>query len=132
VKGLIPLLQSLQQAGIPMGVATSTTKDNIAFTMDKLHLRPYFTVVIDVTMISKGKPDPEIYETAARRLKARPEDCVVFEDSLNGIKSAKSAHMKVIAVTTSHSPGELHMADKVIDDFTGISVREITQIASHT
>lgn len=132
VNGLIPLLQSIRSAGIPMGVATSTTKDNIEFTMDKLHLKPYFSIIVDVTMISKGKPDPQIYLTTAGKLKVQPENCIVFEDSLNGIKSADNAHMKVIALTTSHSPDELHMADKVINDFTEIDVQQIRQIASRT
>lgn len=72
----------------------------------------------DETMVEKGKPDPEIYLKAANELQAHSEQCLVVEDSISGIKAAKSAGMQVLAITTTHSHEELQpLADWTIIDF---------------
>ena len=75
--------------------------------------------------MEKAKPDPEIYLAAAGELGMDPGQCVVIEDSLNGIESAKRAGMKVVALTTSHNRDELPGVDKVIDDFKGITIKDL-------
>ncbi|HEX5552968.1 MAG TPA: HAD family phosphatase [Chitinophagaceae bacterium] len=127
--GLVPLVQTLTAAGIPLGIATSATWDNIAFTLRKLNLEPYFKVIVDATMVDRGKPDPAIYLMTAAKLAVPPGDCIVFEDSLHGIKSARDAGMKVIALTTSHDPESLRHADEVTDDYTGVNLSQLCKIA---
>lgn len=125
VTGLIPFLQTLQKQNIPLAIATSATIKNIDFTMKKLNLQPYFPYIIDSSMVNKGKPDPDIYLAAAKKLHIPPERCVAFEDSVNGVRSAKAAGMKVIAINTSHQKEKLSNADLILEDYTQINVQKL-------
>lgn len=131
VNGLIPFLKTLQKENIPLAIATSATKENIDFTIKKLQLQSYFTCIVDTTMVSKGKPDPDIYLAAAKELNIRPEYCVAFEDSINGIRSAGAADMKVVAVDTSHQKEKFITADLIIDDYTQIDLQKLKSLFSH-
>ncbi|MBN8825148.1 MULTISPECIES: HAD family phosphatase [unclassified Spirosoma] len=125
--GLITFLDALKRAGIPMAVGTSAPESNVGFTLDGTHLRPYFDAIVDASMIHKGKPDPEIYLTAAQRVGVEPSHCVVFEDAFAGIEAGLRAGMSVIALATTHTRAEL--ADKgaklIIDDFTQLTVEQV-------
>jgi beta-phosphoglucomutase family hydrolase len=125
VKGLLIFLQQLRNAGIPMAIATSGIKVNIDYMFRHVPIRHYFKTVIYSKHIKKGKPDPEIYFVTAKELNVSPENCVVFEDSVAGIRSAKAAGMKVIAVATTHTPDELKEADRLIYDYEQVSVNDI-------
>ena len=74
-------------------------------------------------MVSKGKPDPEPYSLTISKLRLNPEDCIVIEDSDNGILSAKRAGAKVIAVTHSFGREKLKEADYIVD-----SLLEVKQL----
>ncbi|WKV12783.1 HAD family phosphatase [Marivirga harenae] len=105
--GLMEFLPKAKKAGLKMAVATSAITANADFTLDGLNIREYFDAVIDSTMVIKGKPDPQIYIKAAEQLNISPENCVVMEDALAGIQSAKSAGMDVIGLYTSLKKEEL-------------------------
>lgn len=131
VNGLIPFLISLKNAGIKTGVATSAPTSNLDFTLDMLGIRHLFDVVVDASGVSKGKPDPEIYLKAAEFLDISPKDCVVFEDSISGIKSGQNAGMRVVALITTHSKDELPYTPLSIHDFTEISFERINEEYNH-
>ncbi len=118
VAGLLPLLQKLKNLRIPMAIATSGIQVNIDFMFANIPMREYFDVIVNSAHISKGKPDPEIYIKTAELLNVTPENCLVFEDAVVGINSAKAAGMKVIGVLTTHSAAELAGADILIRDYT--------------
>ncbi|GAB2544269.1 HAD family hydrolase [Spirosoma aerophilum] len=122
--GLLAFLSALQAEGIKLAVGTSAPQSNVGFTLDGLPLRPYFSAVIDASMIQHGKPDPEIYLTAAERIGATPAHSVVFEDAFAGIEAGLRAGMKVIAVATTHTRDELadSGASLIVDDFTELTV----------
>jgi HAD superfamily hydrolase (TIGR01509 family) len=129
ITGLIEFLDSIKLAGIPMAVATSGIPVNIAFMFNKLPmLLNYFETVVDFTAVTHGKPHPEIYLTAAKRLGVEPTRCIAFEDAWAGIESAKDAGMKVVALTTTHPADELHSAHHVIKDYTQINLAIIQQL----
>lgn len=117
VAGLIGLLDILKNKNIRMGIATSGIQPNIDFMFEHLPIKKYFEVVVNSSHITKGKPDPEIYITTASLLRVSPKNCLVFEDAVVGIKAAKAAGMKVIALATTHSKEELSGADIIVDDF---------------
>jgi len=118
-EGLIDLLDKLQSKNILLAIATSATKDYANFIMNKFGLKKYFSVIITAEDVIEGKPSPEIYLKTANKLKINPENCLVVEDSMPGIESAKAAGMKVIAITSSLSREELKgLADYVIDSFS--------------
>lgn len=125
VKGLLNLLQQLQNAGIPMAIATSGINVNIDYMFKHVPIQHYFKEVIYSKHIKKGKPDPEIYLVTAKKINVPPAKCVAFEDSIAGIQSAKAAGMKVVAIATTHTPEELIIADKLIYDYDDIAITDI-------
>src|SRR6476661_9037654 len=118
VPGLLELLEKLRSLSIPMAIATSGIQVNIDFLFEHIPIRSYFDVIVNSAHISKGKPDPEIYIKTAELLKVSPAECLVFEDAVVGINSAKAAGMKVVGVLTTHSAAELAGADVLIRDYT--------------
>ena len=117
VAGLIELLEIFSNKNIPMAIATSGIQPNIDFMFDHILIKKYFKTVVNSSHITKGKPDPEIYLKAASILNVPPKNCLVFEDAVVGIKSAKAAGMKVIAIATTQPREELSIADMIIDDY---------------
>lgn len=130
VKGLISLLDALQERKIPMVIATSGILPNIDYMFTHIPIRNYFSSIIYSANISKGKPDPEIYQLAAKQLGLAPENCIAFEDATVGIQSAKGAGMKVVALTTTHTKAELGEADRIIRDFSEISPENLNALVS--
>ena len=117
VNGLIRFLEVLKNKNIPMAIATSGIQPNIDFMFENIPIKKYFKIIVNSSHIIKGKPDPEIYLKAASLLEVAPKNCLVFEDAVVGIKSAKAAGMNVIAVATTHPKEELSEADMIVDDF---------------
>jgi beta-phosphoglucomutase family hydrolase len=117
VDGLIEFLEFLKNKKIPTAIATSGIQPNIDFMFENVPIKKYFQCVVNSSHITKGKPDPEIYLKVASILKVQPENCLVFEDAVVGIKAAKAAGMKVIAITTTQPRRELSEADGIIDNF---------------
>jgi beta-phosphoglucomutase len=124
VPGLLELLEKLRSLSIPMAIATSGIQVNIDFLFEHIPIRSYFDVIVNSAHITKGKPDPEIYFKTAELLKVSPAECLVFEDAVVGINSAKAAGMKVVGVLTTHTAGELSGADVLIKDFSEMVVEE--------
>jgi len=130
INGLENFLAELKNAGVKMAMGTSATVADIDFVLNKIPVRDCFDVIINSTMVTKPKPDPQVYLKAARALNMPPEQCVVFEDSLAGIKSGNNAGMKVIGITTGHSRAELEAAgvNLVIDDYSELTVQKIAAL----
>jgi beta-phosphoglucomutase len=117
VNGLLAFLNILADKNVPMAIATSGIQPNIDFMFDNVPIRQYFKVIVNSSHIKKGKPDPEIYIKTALLLNVSPKNCLVFEDAVVGINSAKAAGMKVIAIATTHPKEELNGADMIINDY---------------
>lgn len=105
--GLLPFLDSATRLGIALAMATGAGPANIAFNLDALGLHTYFPVIIGADDVARGKPDPEVFLTAADRLGVVPDGCVVFEDAPLGIEAARRAGMAVVAFTTMLCADEL-------------------------
>jgi len=128
INGLENFLTELKDAGIKMAMASSATMVDINFILNKIPIRDDFEAIIDGSRVSKGKPNPQIFLKAAADLNAKPEDCVVFEDSLAGIQAANAAGMKVVAITTGHPAADLHPVNLVIDDYAGLTVQKLAAL----
>jgi beta-phosphoglucomutase len=131
INGLINFLDELEKEKIPKAIATSGLLPNINFMFEHVPIKKYYSDVIDASQISKGKPHPEIFLKAAASVNAEPKNCVAFEDSVAGIRSAKAAGMKVIALTTTHTAEEIHEADFIIKDYTEISLTKLRELQSN-
>lgn len=118
--GLLAFLQTLRAHGIKTALATSAGPGNIDFILDGLGIRDQFDAIIGGAEVRKGKPDPEIYVKAASLVGVEPAQCWVIEDSLQGIAAGQSAGMRVVGISTSHSPAELAHTDVVRPDFANL------------
>lgn len=104
--------------GLKVGVGTAGDQDNIGFVMSNLKMRTPPHAVVGGDEGLPGKPEPAIFLEAARRLGARPQACIVFEDAPLGIEAARRAGMKAVALCTSHTAAELagpHVVAQVRD-----------------
>ncbi len=104
------------------GLASSGTRKYLDMVMDKFDMRQYFQVVVSGDEVEYGKPHPEVYLTACRKLGLNRNECLVFEDATHGIRSAKEAGCKCIGVKNPNTPPQdLSEADMVLnslEDFT--------------
>ncbi len=128
VKGLVGFLSTLKKNRIKVAMATSAPAENIKFVLGKTGTGRFFDKIIDSSQVKKGKPNPEVFLKAAKLIKAKPQNCVVFEDALNGIKAAQRAGMKIVAITTTNKAKDLRQADLVIKDFSGLSVEKLGKL----
>ena len=129
--GLLDFLNTLDEQKIPRAIATSAPSLNVAHAIEHTSINKYFEVIVDSSCVTKHKPHPEVYLSAAKLINSDPANCVVFEDSLPGIASAQAAGMKVIAVATTHPRNELEHADLIINDFTEINLKKIKELLSN-
>ena len=88
----------------PLGLASSSNRELIDFVLEVSGLARSFTATVSSEEVARGKPAPDVYLEAARRLEADPAGCTAVEDSEAGIRSAKAAGMRVIAVPNPHFP----------------------------
>lgn len=102
VKGLVSLLESLRAAGVRCAVGSSGCRANVDFVLEKCRIGEFFDARISGDRVTRCKPDPEIYLTAAAALGMAPAECVVFEDAKAGIESARRAGVgRVVALATT-------------------------------
>jgi HAD superfamily hydrolase (TIGR01509 family) len=88
----------------PLGLASSSNREIIDLFLELSGLAPAFAVTISSEEVERGKPAPDVYLEAARRLEAEPSRCVAIEDSENGIRAAHAAGMRVLALPNPHYP----------------------------
>ena len=113
----------------PLGLASSSNREIIDLFLELSGLAELFAVTVSSEEVDRGKPAPDVYLDAARRLGARPEACTAVEDSENGIRAAKAAGMRVIALPNSAWPpdaGALALANSVIDSLEELTPDLIT------
>jgi len=113
------LLERLKQKNYPMAVASSSFPEIIELILKRTGLRKYFQVVVSSQEAGKSKPEPDVFLLAAEKLGIDPHDCLVIEDSGNGIKAAKAAGMRCVAYQSpAVNPPSQKQADAVIKSYS--------------
>lgn len=122
VKGVLALLRTLKQGGIPIALVTSGEDWKVAEVVKQLGIEGIFTDQVTAGDIRRGKPDPECYLLAAAHLGKAPLRCIVFEDSISGVRAAVTAGALCIGVgPPSTAPALLEAgAVCVVPDFAGV------------
>src|SRR5476651_1044347 len=123
--GVEPWLRTLRDEGIVCVIASSTHRENITTTLDVLGLADFFSAIVTAEDVKRGKPDPEVFLTAAQRISVEPADAVVFEDALVGITAAQAAGMRVVAVATTEPHDKLTHADWIVNRLDELSVKQL-------
>lgn len=122
--GVLEFLQYLKKQGIRTGIATSNSKELLMAVLKSLEITEYFDEIHTSCEVEKGKPAPDIYLLVAEKLGVKPENCLVFEDIMQGILAGKSAGMRVCAVKDDFSvkqePEKKANADWFVEGFAEI------------
>ena len=129
--GVEVLIKNLHQGGIQLILASSASKVTISRVFNRFKLHDYFTHLVSGEDFPKSKPHPAIFEHAASLSIAPMENCLIIEDSTNGVKAAKAAGIYCIGYNSIHSKlQDLSLADFVIDNFNQLNVEIIKNIDS--
>ena len=121
LSGLLRLLDALDRARVPVALATSAPRENVEHTLHELGMADRLAVIARSDEVPHGKPEPDVFLEAARKLGVTAADCVAFEDAPMGLVAAGRAGMTCVAVTTSYPPEILGTTDPppaiVVPDF---------------
>lgn len=112
VPGALEFIRAAYDLGIPMAIGTAGPEENAFFVIDNLGIRELMGHIVHSGMVSKGKPDPEVFRQGADALGVALKDCIIFEDSVTGVKAANNAGCPVVVLTTTH----------VEEEFAGLEV----------
>lgn len=119
--GARELLEALKTASIPRSVGSSTPRSNLDAIFAATGLDQLFDAVVCGDDVANGKPAPDVFLLAAKRLGLAPADCLVIEDAHVGIEAARRAGMKVLAVATTNSLEELGQATAAVHSLAGVT-----------
>ena len=125
--GVSLLLNKIKKAGYP--IALGSASKNAKHILDRVGLLSMFDAIVDGNSVTNAKPNPEVFLNAANLLNVNPEDCIVFEDSLAGIKAANLANMVSIGIGNS---SVLNEADHCFRDFTEIDTNFLSKLTGTT
>ena len=128
MSGSVELIKSLYAHGIKQAIASSAPPENIEVVIRGLSIEDCFQAIAFGYEVPEGKPSPQIFLLAAKKLGAKPANCIVFEDAIAGVDGAKSAGMKCVAVTNSHPGSKLKKADLVVETLNGVSIDVLTAL----
>lgn len=119
-------------AAYPIAIASGALRAEIELVLDQIGIRKAFRHITSAEDVTKGKPDPEPFLHALAGLNHRhsaapisPESCLVIEDSRPGIRAAKCAGMKVLAVTNTHTAQDLHEADAISPNLSDTRLKHV-------
>lgn len=130
--GALKLLEALDESGVKMAIASSTTIENIRLIVGSLGIADYFQAVITGHDVTEGKPSPQVFLLAAQILGAEPKNCIVVEDAVAGVKAAKNAGMYCVAVASSHPKEKLAEADLIVDTLEMVTIKDLEKLLKST
>jgi HAD superfamily hydrolase (TIGR01509 family) len=115
-------------ARLPLGLASSSNREIIDLFLDLSGLGPHFAVTLSSEEVARGKPAPDVYLEVMHRMGADAADSIAVEDSENGIRAARAAGMRVVAVPNPHYPPDptvLAEADDVVDSLHELTLERV-------
>lgn len=132
IPGVVSVIKELKSKGYLLAVASSSPMKSIIRNLEALGITGYFDTIVSGMEVEKPKPNPDIFIQAAKNLKAEPDECIVIEDSCNGVKAAKAAKMACLGFVNQNSGNQdLSLADYLFEDFTNIDEAFIRMVHNH-
>jgi beta-phosphoglucomutase len=125
--GAIELIDALAAAGFRLAVGSSGPRENVELTLEKLGRRSMFQAAISGSDVTRGKPDPQIFQLAAEKLGLSPARCLVIEDATAGVAAAKAAGCRCLGLA-SGPPRDLSAADLVVHSLREVDVELVRQL----
>jgi HAD superfamily hydrolase (TIGR01509 family) len=131
--GARELVRACRQAGVRLAVASSADEVKIVANLRQIGLPPdTWDAVVTGEDVAAKKPAPDIFLSAAAKLRLAPVQCVVVEDAVNGVQAAKAAGMRCVAVAQTFPSAQLQSADVVRQDIAAVSLTDLTGVAANT
>jgi len=132
--GAVELIDALAADGFLLAIGSSGPPQNIALALEKLGRAEKFSAVVTGADVSRGKPDPQVFQLAAERLGVPPASCAVIEDAVHGIEAARRAGMTSIALTGTTTHEELRHAVHIVEnlrELNPILLRDLIDRRNH-
>lgn len=126
--GAIKLLKSLGKHGFKIALASSAPIENIRLVTQGLGINNYFYSIVSGWDVTEGKPNPQVFLLAAKKLGVKPKNCIVIEDAVAGITAAKRAGMRCLAITNTRPKTSLVEADLIVDTLEAVRVSDLEQL----
>ena len=126
--GVTQLLATLKEENIRCSIGSSTPTKNIETVISMIGLSDHFNAITAAEDVKNGKPDPEVFLTAAKKINVNPEKCIVVEDAHVGIEAALSAKMRVIAVATTHQIDQLGRAHLAVESLEQVKIKDLYEL----
>ena len=125
------LIVNLYKKGYPLAIASSNNRITVDKVIKKFDLGKYMKFVISGEEVNEGKPNPEIFLTAAKKMHILPEDCLVIEDAHNGVKAAKAAGMKCVGLKNlEHGNQNLTESDLIVNSLDELNLTTLKELFS--
>ncbi len=120
------LLAAASAKGLKLAIASGSAQEMLDMIVEKQGIREYFSFVVSTDKVKNGKPAPEVYLYVAELLQVKPNECIVFEDAENGVKSAAAAGMFCVAVPNKYTENQdFSKADKIVHSLAEIKIDEL-------
>jgi beta-phosphoglucomutase len=134
IEGVHPFLDMLGAASVPLAICSGALRAEIELILEDSGLRSFFKAIVSAEQVKHGKPHPEGFLLALKKLNERisvpatASQCIVIEDSHWGLKAAKAAGMHAIAVTNTYDADQLNDAEKVVDRLDRLAVTDLEHL----
>ncbi|MBN2594892.1 MAG: HAD family phosphatase [Sedimentisphaerales bacterium] len=136
IEGVREFLQMLEDNNIPMVICSGSLLVEIELMLEESGLRHFFTEIISAEQVRKGKPHPEGFLLALKKLNEKcplpiiANECIVIEDSHWGLQAGKAAGMHTIAVTNSYDAEQLGLAEKIVSRLNELTINDLQQLCA--
>jgi len=129
--GTVKLIKKLRKKGFKLAIGSSGCLENINLLINTLKINNFFEAIVSAEDVKNSKPAPDVFLKAAEKLKIVPKNCVVIEDAPVGIRAAKLAGMRSIALTTTHTADKLQEADIIKKNLSSLKIKHILNLLIH-
>lgn len=136
IEGVREFLDLLTRAQVPIAICSGALRPEIELILEEAGLRNGFDVIVSAEEVRRGKPDPEGFLLTLQRLNdispdpIAPESCIVVEDSHWGLKAARAAGMRTVAVTNTYGAAQFQQADRIVARLDQLTVGDLQKICS--
>lgn len=134
--GAPEFLQMLKENGIPMAICSGAVLEEIELILEQSGLVSFFEAIVSGDQVTKGKPDPEGFSLALKRLNEGGQnsiaanECVIIEDSHWGLEAGEAAGMHTVGITNTYDTGQLSMAEKIVGGLSELSIDDLQQLCA--
>jgi len=126
--GAIELMKSLKEHGFPLALASSAPIENIKLVTRGLGIENLFQAIVSGREVREGKPSPQGFLLAAEKLGVKPQNCVVIEDAIAGVRAAKRGGMHCLAVTSTNPKASLTEADLIVTNLERVTASDLENL----